>query len=67
MLAEYFRSTIVKMLGNRTSKKFLRLPSTQREQILAKQQVCIGQAMIINESGLNNLLNLEIAQSSILR
>ena len=67
MSAEYFRPTVVKMLGNRTPEEFLRLPSAQREQILAKQQVRVGQAVIIDESGLDDLLNPEIAQSSILR
>ena len=67
MSAEYFRPTVVKMLGNRTPEEFLRLPSAQREQILAKQQVRVSQAVIIDESGLDDLLNPKIAQSSILR
>ena len=67
MSAKYFRPTVVKMLENWTPEEFLRLPSTQREQILAKQQVYVSQAMIIDESDLNDLLNPEIAQSSILR
>ena len=61
MLAKYFHPTVVKILGNQTSEKFLHLPSAQREQILAKQQVCVSQAVIIDESGLNNLLNPKIA------
>jgi hypothetical protein len=58
---------MMKMLGNRTPEEFVRLPDAQREQILAKEQVLIGKAVIIDESGLDDLLNPEISQSSLLR
>ena len=66
MSAKYFRPTVVKMLGNQTPEEFLCLPSAQRKQILAKQQVHVSQAMIIDKSGLDDLLNPKITQSSIL-
>jgi hypothetical protein len=58
---------VKKMLGNKSPEEFLRLSPTRRAEILAKSQLAKNKAVIVDESGLDEVLNPEIKDSCILR
>lgn len=67
MSAKYFRPQLIRMLGNRQPNEFVRLSEDERAEILCRSQVRKNRPVIVDESGLDDELNPDIAGSGLLR